>query len=157
MTITMEPSAKVYYANRKLSMIYLFLSFAPLIALLYFHREIMHVLHLPPGYILIYGWMVGVIHTLVSYGRLRAFSKPKIRICDHFFISSYDQNAIEWDQITRMRVTTEGWLVTTVSSAGKSYRNSVNMRSISNRKKFLDDVRRICEIKGIPLERPEDL
>lgn len=148
----MESSTKVYYADRKQSLIFLCLSFVPMIVLFYLHPGIMRVLHLPSSYDMIYGMAVGMTYVFVSYGRLRPFSHPKIRICDHFFIYSYDQRVIEWNQITCMRVTAEGWLIIAVSSAGKSCGGSVNMRSLSDREKFLDDIREMCETKGIPLD-----
>lgn len=146
---------KVYYADRKQSLIFLCLSLVPMIVLFYFRPEIMRVLHLPSNFTLTYGWAVGVIHALISFSRLRAFSNPKIRVCDHFLIYSYDQRVIEWNQITRMRVTAEGWLIVAASSAGKSCGGSINMRSLSDREEFLEDIGKLCETKGIPLDRPD--
>jgi hypothetical protein len=153
--MVMESSTKVYYADKKQLLIFLCLSLVPMMVLFYLHPGIMRVLHLPSSYDIIYGMAIGMIYVFVSYGRLRPFSNPKIRICDHFLIYSYDQRVIEWNQITHMRVTAEGWLMIDASSAGKSCGGSINMRSLSNREEFLEDIGKLCETKGIPLDRPD--
>ncbi len=151
----MELPEKVYYGNKKLLTIYVFLSFIPFIILFYYHPDIIRALHLPPVYNSVFSLMIGVIHTGLTYGLFRSFYKPKIRICDHFLITSYDLNVIKWKQITRMRVTTEGWLIINTSEGAKTRTDRVNVGSVSNREEFLDDMEKICEAKGIPFEKPE--
>lgn len=151
----MESSEKTYYGNKKVLIFYLFLSFLPFIIVFYYHPDIIRALHLPPIYNSVFSLMIGVIHTGLTYGLFRSFYKPKIRICDHFLITSYDQNVISLKQITNMRLTTEGWLVITTSDGANLHTDRVNVGSVLNREEFLGDMETICKAKGIPFEKPK--
>ncbi|MGD2250001.1 MAG: hypothetical protein PVF58_16470 [Candidatus Methanofastidiosia archaeon] len=151
----MELSEYGYSASKKRSIIYIFVYVIFFAILFYYHQDIINALNLPVIYNSVFSLLLGLFFADLTYSHFRSFFKPKIRICQHFFIYSYDQTVIPWNQITHMRVTTEGWLVITVSSEEKSHTHRVNVGSVSNKKKFLCDIEKICEIKEIPFEKPE--
>jgi hypothetical protein len=74
-----------------------------------------------------------------------------MRICDHFYIDNYDDDIMNWSQIKNVAV--EGNYLTLYMPKAKVWKtHRVSLSSVPDKEEFLNEIKRICEIRGIPFK-----
>ena len=88
---------------------------------------------------------------LVNFGK--SLKKPKIRICDHFLMLNYDQDVLNWNQITSARKEGNTLIFNIQKCKYEKGSYKVSLSSVPKREEFIREVEGICENKGIPFKR----
>ena len=144
----MELKEKIYPGKRE-SIIIRVILLAVLFGILFFQVDILKALGREPHIDAGLNFVIGCFSTQLAYGLFAAVTRPRMRICDHFLLDTYDKNVISWNQVSKVRLKGNYLsLVLPERQLMKEY-----PISIQDKEGLISYVEVICENREIPLER----
>lgn len=148
--ISMVSSEKEYPGDKRGRILWLVLM-AIVLGVTLFQLDILEAMgkqpRLNPGL----NFVLGGLFTLQLYYFIESLFRPKRRICDHFYMDNYDQHIMSWNQIKNVTVE-DNDLTLYIPKARMWKTYHISLSSVPNRGEFMDEVRRICEVRGIPFK-----
>ncbi|MBU7039060.1 MAG: hypothetical protein HXS52_14120 [Theionarchaea archaeon] len=76
--------------------------------------------------------------------------RPVARMCEHFFVTEYDHQVIEWDKIEKVELKEKCLNLHAPEERAKTY--VVSFSNIENAEELIEDTRTMCKTKGIAFE-----
>ncbi len=146
----MKSSEKLYYSERKVRYFWggLFLT---VLAIYIYQGVTLETLVKNPRFHASLSFALGLLFISSLLAFFQSEYRPKVRICEHFLMSNYDNAAVNWSQLES--VTLEGTsLILQVQEEKCKSRHSMSLSHIPQIRELIDDIREMCGVKGIPFE-----
>ncbi len=151
--ISMVSSEKEYPGDKK-ARIFWFALMVGIFGVTLFQIDILEAMGREPYFNPAHNFLLGGSFTLALYSFLNSLFRAKRRICDHFYMDNYDQNIMRWDQIKNVAV--EGnYLILYLPEAKVWKTHRISLSSVPDKEEFVKEIRRICEIRGIPFKEQQ--
>ena len=146
----MESLEKAYFSDKGLKIFWLALVVV-FFGILFLQLDILKMLGREPRIYAGLNFILGGYLALILNSFAKSLFRPKIRVCGHFLVSSYGESVVSWSQITSVKLKRSA-LVLEVPEAKFMKKISISMFFIPDKETLVEDIKKICEIKGIPFE-----
>ena len=98
-----------------------------------------------------HNFLLGGSFMLALYFFGSSLFRAKMRICDHFYMDTYDQNIMSWSRIKNVAV--EGNDLALHMPDAKVWKTHyISLSSVPDREEFVNEIKSICEVRGIPFK-----
>jgi hypothetical protein len=139
------------YPGSKKTRIFWAILIVIIIGVAFLQTDILMALNIDPrtGYSI--DFFLGSAFMLLMYHSLVTLFRPRMRICTHFLVSDYDRKVVSWDHVKRVKIkgkylhleTPESRLLGTFI---------LDLSCIYDMSGLIDNIKRVCEDRGIPFE-----
>ncbi len=149
----MISSEKEYPGDRRARIFWLALMVVTF-GIAYFQVEILVTMDKGPYFNPGLNFMFGSFFMLSLYSFVNSLFRAKMRICDHFVMHNFDQNIMSWSKIKNVVV--EGDSLTLYMPEARVWKTySISLPSVPDKGEFMNEIKRICEARGIPFKEQQ--
>jgi hypothetical protein len=146
----MESLEKAYFSDKRIRIFWLALVVV-FFGILFLQLDILKMLGKEPRIHAGLNFILGGYLALILNSFVKSLFRPKMRVCNHFLVSGYDESVVSWSQITS--VTLKGnKLVLEIPEAKFMKKYHISMSFIPDKETLVEDIKKTCETKGIPFE-----
>ncbi len=147
-------SSEKEYPGSKRGRIFQFALMVGILGVFFFQLEILEAMGRQPRIDPGINFILGGLFAVVGFYFINSLLKASIRICDHFLTDNFDQVVLRWSQIKSVAVEGNS-LALHMPKARIRKKYHIPLSYVPDREEFMKEIKRICEIRGIPFKEQQ--